>query len=219
METLAYTHLCLVSEPVETNINISDVQFKRTIYRGLFPLILFGAGCWNLQPALAALNYGQRGATVVQLQNQLKQLGYFPKKVESTGYYGTVTRDAVIKFQRDHRLPADGVVGAQTLAALQTTNPAPSPVTATTPPTSQPPVSVPTDLPTLKLGSQGQAVELVQLQLTVFGYYRGEINGKFTNATQAAVIKFQKEVNLPPDGVVGRTTHERLYQLEQKVFS
>lgn len=216
MEILAYTHLCLVSQPVEEKINTKQKQFKTKFWRRFLPLILVGTGWWIMDPALASLSFGQRGANIVQLQNQLKQLGYFPNNVAATGYFGSVTRDAVIKFQRDQGLVADGVVGSQTLASLQKGKPAP---TTSTPESTPAPATNSRQLPSVQLGSQGDVVKLVQLQLTVFGYYKGEVNSQFNEETRQAVIKFQKEMQVPGDGVVGQRTHELLYQMEEKVFS
>lgn len=58
------------------------------------------------------LSFGMRGSEVVRLQDRLKQLGFFPKTVTSTGYFGTVTRDAVSKFQRYYGItPSVGYFG------------------------------------------------------------------------------------------------------------
>ncbi len=62
------------------------------------------------------LSYGSRGKEVEQTQIALRQLGYF--KGEATGYYGSVTKRAVARFQRAQRIFADGVVGQKTKEAL-----------------------------------------------------------------------------------------------------
>lgn len=46
----------------------------------------------------AAKNAAQE-SDVISLQNRLKALGLFPANVDSTGYYGAVTKDAVGKYQ------------------------------------------------------------------------------------------------------------------------
>lgn len=50
---------------------------------------------------------------VVVLQNRLKALGLFPANVDSTGYYGAVTKDAVGKYQVKYGIarPGDGGYG------------------------------------------------------------------------------------------------------------
>lgn len=71
------------------------------------------------------LNYGMRGAEVVALQDALKADGVFPLTVNSTGYFGEITRAAVMAFQRKHEVApedeivvANGRVGRKTLKAL-----------------------------------------------------------------------------------------------------
>lgn len=56
------------------------------------------------------LRQGSTGAAVVAVQKALH--------VQSTGYYGTLTRRAVATFQRRHHLTADGIIGPATWAAL-----------------------------------------------------------------------------------------------------
>ncbi|MDF5712660.1 MAG: peptidoglycan-binding protein [Rhizonema sp. NSF051] len=63
-----------------------------------------------------ALNQGDRGVEVSQLQQSLQQLGYL--KVNPSGYFGPVTREAVARFQRDNGLYLSGVADSQTLAAI-----------------------------------------------------------------------------------------------------
>lgn len=55
-------------------------------------------------------------ATVKQLQNNLKNLGYNPGTAD--GVYGTSTTKAVKKFQSDYGLTADGIAGAKTRTAI-----------------------------------------------------------------------------------------------------
>ena len=48
-----------------------------------------------------ALNVGSKGEDVKALQDILKQKGFLAKKVVATGYYGTQTKEAVKKYQKD----------------------------------------------------------------------------------------------------------------------
>lgn len=63
------------------------------------------------------LQCGDSNSAVAQLQDYLRALGYFTG--QSTGYFGERTQSAVIAFQQDFGLLADGVVGQQTWSALQ----------------------------------------------------------------------------------------------------
>lgn len=66
----------------------------------------------------------------------------------------------------------------------------------------------------LSLGDSGEDVGRLQERLREFGFYDGEINGKFDEATQSAVIKFQESGGLTPDGFVGIMTMHELDLLE-----
>jgi peptidoglycan hydrolase-like protein with peptidoglycan-binding domain len=62
------------------------------------------------------LRVGVRGNDVKTLQTWLDELGY---KLPVTGYFGSMTKAAVKKFQQKHNLkPASGTVGVRTAAAL-----------------------------------------------------------------------------------------------------
>jgi putative peptidoglycan binding protein len=63
------------------------------------------------------LNPGDTGAQVKVLQQALTALGFSPGKAD--GDYGPTTQSEVEKFQLSKGLTPDGVVGQQTLAALQ----------------------------------------------------------------------------------------------------
>ena len=58
------------------------------------------------------LRVGSSGEAVQTLQLKLKELGYFSGT--GTGYYGSVTKAAVIAFQQANGLSADGIAGPNT---------------------------------------------------------------------------------------------------------
>ena len=63
-----------------------------------------------------AYKKGASGTTVTEIQTRLKNWGYYSGEVD--GVFGSATEKAVKYFQQKNGLTADGVVGAQTLAAL-----------------------------------------------------------------------------------------------------
>jgi len=63
------------------------------------------------------LRYGMRSNDVKRLQDDLKSLGYFNNN--STGYFGSLTNQSVIKYQKDNGLSVDGIVGHQTAKEIK----------------------------------------------------------------------------------------------------
>lgn len=62
------------------------------------------------------LKVGAKNQSVTLLQQKLKELGYFNSKV--TGYYGSITKESVKKFQKSNNLVSDGIAGQATWNAL-----------------------------------------------------------------------------------------------------
>lgn len=65
-------------------------------------------------------------------------------------------------------------------------------------------------MPTLRFGSRGIYVELLQSTLKKLGFYFGEVDGIFGSQTRDAVYRFQREFGLVVDAVVGLKTWEKL---------
>ncbi|NJR66834.1 MAG: peptidoglycan-binding protein [Leptolyngbyaceae cyanobacterium CRU_2_3] len=92
-------------------------------YRPLRPqtpiqLIPRDPGYQPVRPAAGVfLRRGDVGSDVRYVQDLLRSAGYF--NGTSTGFYATLTESGVKSFQRAQGLGVDGIVGAQTLAALE----------------------------------------------------------------------------------------------------
>jgi hypothetical protein len=81
----------------------------------------YRTGVWRLPAGPRTLRKGCRpGKDVVLLQRQLRVLGnrYFPLERKLGTGYGPITRRGVKRFQRDHGLTPDGVVGPTTRRAI-----------------------------------------------------------------------------------------------------
>jgi len=156
---------------------------------------LVGGSGFRLSQALRdPLFLEDAGDGVAELQTLLANLGYFDGPV--TGYFGTLTEEAVIAFQTNRGLAADGVVGEATWAALSQS--------------SAPTTGGGSDF--LVLGDAGDSVSQIQTRLQALGYYQGGVDGVFGAGTEAAVIAFQSSQGLNPDGIVGTATRSALNQ-------
>lgn len=71
--------------------------------------------------------------------------------------------------------------------------------------------------PTLKVGSQGDAVSELQAALKIMGYYNGAVDGTYGQTTAAAVSQFKQSAGLAPDGVVDTATWQQLFPGGQTV--
>lgn len=136
------------------------------------------------------MSLGGSGSLVSQLQEDLASLGYF--NGTNTGYFGSVTEDAVIRFQRDVGITADGRVGPATQEAI-----------AQRIGTGAPAVRPPSSGTVLRRGDSGQLVEDLQKRLTNLGYFSGPATGYFGSVTEDAVVDLQRVNGLLVDGIAG----------------
>lgn len=144
-----------------------------------------------------ALKLDSQGSKVTQLQQDLKQLGYYYADI--TGNFGEKTEAAVKAFQKAYKLTDDGVAGTNTLNAI-----------AAAVEKAGGSLSSSSGASGMKLGSTGSDVRALQQNLTTLGYYYGDITGHYGTMTQAAVAKFQKARGLTQDGVAGSKTVEAI---------
>jgi hypothetical protein len=70
----------------------------------------------------STIRKGSKGEDVKYCQEVLSRLGYDIGKSGADGIFGAQTRAAVIAFQKDHGLTADGVVGPMTWDAIENTD-------------------------------------------------------------------------------------------------
>jgi peptidoglycan hydrolase-like protein with peptidoglycan-binding domain len=142
-------------------------------------------------------------AQMAALQQQLSSLGFNPGKVD--GIYGPNTRAAIIAFQRASGLTPDGIVGPQTLAALQgrmAPAPAPNGGGGTPPaPTSPPAGNTNTENTPAPTGPPTTEIDPMQQQIyDLLQQIQNSMNTPFTYdpatdpAYQAALAQTNKNV-------------------------
>ena len=145
------------------------------------------------------LRVGSTGSAVSQLQQALVNKGY---SLSVDGAFGPLTRSAVISFQSNVGITADGIVGPVTWSKLGTSSGSYTGGTSGGTSTSYPGL--------LRVGSTGTGVRTLQQALANKGYSLSA-DGVFGPITQNAVRSFQSSQGITADGVVGPVTWGRLF--------
>ena len=169
-------------------------------------------GTWNG----TVLRVGSTGSAVEQLQFWLNTIAQYDSAIPSItvdGIYGSSTAAAVRAFQKKYGLTVDGVVGQATwtevydqFLSIQSDNGTPNAYPGTP----------------LRQGDSGQNVRLVQFWLKIaHSFYPSlpnlTVDGIFGSGTAAAVRSFQSYFGLTVDGVVGRTTWNKLHEVYNSI--
>lgn len=130
-----------------------------------------------------SLSWGSKGSEVRQIQQRLKNWGYYKGSVD--GVFGAETYRAVVNFQKKNGLKVDGKVGTQTRRAIG--------ITTSTP-----------------VSAYDSVVKAAQQKLKQWGYYDGSVDGIYGSKTYSAVTKFQRKNGLNVDGIIGPNTRSAL---------
>ena len=151
MDNLAYLHLAdayeddasteLVSLSALLN-KASAPDWKRLsskAWKHLLPLAI-ALSILSSVTSVLALERGDQGPSVRNIQEQLQEVGFFRANV--TSVYDFYTEDAVRRFQQAHGLEVDGIVGVRTRQKLEQRNS--TPATSQAPPLRTANTSVPT---------------------------------------------------------------------------
>ena len=171
----------------------ADGQVGPATWDVLFDTISGGNSYSRILKLTSPLMYGE---DIRAVQNKLNSLGYVAGTAD--GYYGNMTRNAVINFQSKKGLAADGDVGPTTWSALFNTSTSGGSGYSRI----------------LKLTSPlmyGEDIKAVQNRLNSLGYNAGTADGYYGNGTRTAVISFQTARGIDIDGEVGPTTWKTLF--------
>ena len=161
-----------------------------------------------LADTYTTLRYLDNGNAVLLLQQALNNLGYSTGGTD--GKFGPATLDAVEQFQRNNGLKVDGIAGSATQTLLYQltggSSATPAPDTGSSSSGSSSNGLFSGNYTTLKYGSRGDRVSILQKALNDLGFNAGSVDGNFGAGTQKAVTAFQKSAGLKQDGLAGRDT-------------
>ena len=145
------------------------------------------------------LKKGSKGDAVKQVQQRLKELGFYSSSCD--GDYGDRTVTAVKAFQKKNGLTQDGQVSEATLKKLNSDNAVNAKGTTT--------VDLNTTQ-TLKQGDKGAQVKALQSELKKLGYYTNSLDSDYGYRTVAAVSAFQSANKLTVNGVANPATLRKI---------
>jgi LysM repeat protein len=140
--------------------------------------------------ALAGHAAAAPSARIAALQVALRSHGLYAGAVD--GIQGPLTRNALVTFQRNHRIRATGKLGMATRCKLGRLG---------TPLLGQ---------RVLSRGRVGWDVASLEFRLRPFGLPAKRVDGRFDGATAAALRRFQRSRGLRPDGIAGVRTFRAL---------
>lgn len=146
-------------------------------------------------PLVQELRYRVRSPQVRELQVRLRLAKYLAL-YDVDDRFGMVTREAVLKFQRDHQLRATGIVNPPTWNALLERTRAPTAAELGN-----------TDIgPWFAAPEQTGYMMEVQHRLRQVGLYQGPIDGTFNGATRRAIAAWRTRIGLPASDVMDERT-------------
>ena len=131
--------------------------------------------------------------STLDIQQFLSNNGFNPGPID--GQSGPKTKNAIISFQKENGLLADGIAGNKTKAAMRAYTGCKSVN-----------FCVARDNSSAKLDS----IADVQTYLANNGFNPGIIDGKMGSYTREAIKAFQRKVGLIPDGVAGARTKSEM---------
>lgn len=226
-----YSHTGLVesvSGGVVTTIegNTSDSVGRRSYAVGSSTIAGYGRPRWELAVNASSdgsfdpipgservLKLGCKGDDVTKLQKDLLKMGYDVGPDGADGDFGTNTKKAVMKFQREHHIePVDGEVGDDTRVVLKEILEKSD--------DEKPAEPIPDDriprqklqIRTIKMEDEGPDVKLAQAALLCWGYTI-IVTGIFGREMDEKIRNFQKAKGLEPDGEIGPSTWKELLRV------
>ncbi|MDP4146102.1 MAG: GH25 family lysozyme [Bacillota bacterium] len=197
---VGYVDADIFTNAIELNTSVSDVLNSNTT---------------NYSTVVSFDQYKQYreyvGSRCKELQTLLNQYGY---SLVVDGDYGACTHKALGDFQGKYLSYVDYMAGEQTFNALYNNLESnwTKKVQAFIGATQDGVVGSETlsKVPTLRYGSNGELVKLLQERLKQYGFYSGKIDGDFGSLTAKALKAYQVNRGLVADGVCGKISWRQL---------
>ncbi|MCM3443782.1 peptidoglycan-binding protein [Metabacillus halosaccharovorans] len=153
-------------------------------------------------PSIVVLENGVNDPSVIQLKLDLEKAG-FKVSDNPTDFYGPLTAQRVMEFQKENGLNITGVADDQTLKRLQTILSGENDSGGDK-----------SDSPILKIGTYHQSVIQLKIDLEKAGFKVSDNpNDYYGPITAEKVSKFQKVYGLTADGIAGTNTLKKLQEV------
>jgi len=111
----------LLAAASETRADVTQNRYFQDLQQALSQYrIIASEGGWDQVPAGPALKPGDTDPRLLQLRQRLETTGELPRGLPFLREYGTTLFNAVVLYQQRNGLEPDGIVGPETLAALNT---------------------------------------------------------------------------------------------------
>lgn len=171
------------------------------------------------------LKLGSSSDAVKTIQVQLNRIAknYPAIPISQTdGYFNETTEKAVKTFQKIFNLSQDGIVGKGTWYKISQIYVGVKNLAELDSEGEKLPIEPTPPSYILKLGSKGDAVKVLQYFLNCIALFYDnippiKIDGIFGNSTKNAVEAFQQKFGLGVDGIVGKNTWRKLYEIYKTI--
>ena len=186
---LGYLDFCVTTEHFGTSTQAAVKLYQRQLGEEQTGVVDDGLykSLMSSDAEKYTLSLEMEGPDVTAVQERLYQMGYIIEKKYLTGYFGDITKEAVIAFQKNNGLTADGKVGMKTTETLYSPD---------------------AKANILSFGEESDIVLKYQQKLASLAYLTTTPDGKYGKDTAAAVKLFQEKNALIVDGYLGPATRD-----------
>ena len=157
----------------------------------------------NTRSSTRSVSSADSEADIGKAENEISEVTKAPKATATSAPTDTPTKKATKKPKKATEAPTATKKPKKKVTEAPTATKKPKKATKA-------PTQAPTEVPSLKSGSTGEAVTMLQEYLIDLGYMTGKPTGKYNNATVKAVKDFQINNGLKETGKCDKTVWEEL---------